>query len=193
MIATADVTSLRDELHALCGALPNRLGFFDALCEAMSNVVHHAYQDADPFGWQTLKDHWWMTADFEPRVATLRIAFMDQGIGIPRRLPRSGWSESLEGFLARIGGQNDDAGRIQAALQYGRSSTGNPGRGKGFHDMQLFVDGHPANWMRVLSGQGECMYREKRVQPIRHAQPIIGTIVEWSLVVPGTHEAHHDH
>jgi len=184
MIVPEDVTALRDQLHRLCGSVPNRLSFFDAISEAMSNVMHHAYKDPDPNGWPRLENYWWMTADFEPQTATLRIAFLDQGVGIPMRLPRSGLSEALVGILARLG-QNDDAARIEAALEYGRTSTGQPGRGKGFHDMQMFVDGEPSNWMRVLSGQGECIYRSKQVRPVRHAAPVVGTVVEWSLVVPG--------
>jgi hypothetical protein len=176
------VTLLRDELHALCGSVPNRLSFFDALCEAMNNVIHHAYQDPDPEEWPRIQNGWWMTADFDPLNHMLRIAFLDQGVGIPARLPRSGFSELIDGLLRRLG-RNDDAARIEAALQYGRSSTGKSNRGKGFHDMQLFVDGGPHNWMRVLSGFGECVYRDGSWYSTQHAEPVVGTIVEWSLVV----------
>jgi hypothetical protein len=153
------VTQLRDDLHALCGGVPNRLSFFDALCEAMNNVIHHAYQDPDLEEWPRIQNGWWMTADFDPRSHVLRIAFLDQGVGIPARLPRSGFSELIDGLLRGLG-RNDDAGRIEAALQYGRSSTGQSNRGKGFHDMQMFIDGNSHNWMRVLSGFGECVYRD---------------------------------
>lgn len=183
IIEPNDVTALRDQLHDLCGSVPNRLSFFDALSEAMSNVMHHAYQDDDPNGWPRLEGRWWMTADFDPSDATLRIAFLDQGVGIPMRLPRSGIAEWAAGIMADWG-RNDDAARIQAALQYGRTSTGQLGRGKGFHDMQMFVDGHPDNWMRVLSGQGQCIYRSGKVEPRSYEKAIVGTIVQWSLVVP---------
>lgn len=178
------VSQLRDELHVLCGSIPNRLSFFDALCEAMNNVIHHAYQDPDPHEWPRIQDGWWMTADFDPRNHMLRIAFLDQGVGIPARLPRSGFYELLDGILHRLGGRNDDAARIEAALQYGRSSTRQSNRGKGFHDMQMFVDGNPLNWMRVLSGYGECVYRDGSWNATQHTERVVGTIVEWSLVAP---------
>lgn len=174
---------MRDQLHDLCGAVPNRFGFFDALCEAMSNVVHHAYQDEDPNGLPRIPgNRWWMTADFDLDKHVLRIAFLDQGVGIPARLPRSGLGEALSGILSKLG-RNDDAARIDAALQYGRSSTGQPGRGKGFHDMEMFVDFNNDNWMRVLSGHGECVYRSGRFEPRRHELAVVGTIIEWSLVL----------
>src|SRR5262249_35876129 len=124
MINADDVRSMRDQLHELCGSVPNRLGFFDALCEAMRKVVHHAYEDEDPRGWPRLDGKkWWMTADYDHEKRTLRIAFLDLGVGIPVRLPRSGLGEAIGGLLAVLG-RNDDAARIEAALQYGRSSTG---------------------------------------------------------------------
>ncbi len=181
----ASVVQLRDELHTLCGSVPNSLNFFDALCEAMNNVIHHAYKDPDPDDWPRLHNRWWMTADFDPKNGQLRIAFLDQGVGIPARLPRSGLWEHLEGYMTQFfPGRNDDASRIQAALQYGRSSTGHQGRGQGFHDMQMFVDGSPHNWMRVLSGFGEVLYRDRQWVSTQHAEPVVGTIVEWSLLVP---------
>ena len=45
----------------------NRLAFFDALSEAMSNVMHHAYQDPDPNGWPTLPKSLVDDCRFRPR------------------------------------------------------------------------------------------------------------------------------
>ncbi|MBX9944419.1 MAG: hypothetical protein K2Y40_10095 [Reyranella sp.] len=177
------VTELRDELNELAGGLPKRLEFFGAVSEAMMNVVHHAYEEPDPNGWPRLDGYWWMTADYDPQLAMIRIAILDQGVGIPVRLPRSNLGERLDGLLARLG-VNDDAARISAALEYGRTSTGLAGRGKGFRDMQQFVDGDDRNWMRVLSGRGECLYAQHATRAENHDSAIVGTIIEWALIVP---------
>lgn len=182
LIDADSVTALRDELQLLC-RIPNRMGFFDALSEAMNNVSHHAYKNPDSRQWPRLENHWWMTADYDPGNSSLRVAFLDQGVGIPARLRLSGL-EAVEGLFTRFRLNSDDAGHIEVAMRYGRSSTGQEGRGRGFHDMQMFVDGDDRNWMRVLSGRGECVYRSKMIQRRQHQNAVIGTIVEWSLVVP---------
>jgi hypothetical protein len=48
----------------------------------------------------------------------------------------------------------------------------------------MFVDGNAENWMRVLSGHGECVYRSEQFVRQQHDVPVVGTIIEWSLVVP---------
>lgn len=181
-ITSADVSPFRDELMELSGANPDKNRFYDAVVEAMTNVVDHAYAFRRPEGWPILPKGWWLTAGYVPATRLLQVVFMDQGVGIPARLPRSSIWENIRGIQSAVG-LKDDAQRIEAALKYGRSSTKAKGRGKGFSDMQELVD-QTNGKLRVLSGRGECIYDNNGTKGKNHARPVVGTLIQWSLTVP---------
>ena len=81
----------------------------------------------------------------------LTIMFYDEGIGIPKSLPRT-YPEifrSLGGLL------NDDAQLIQAATKIKRSSTNKKNRGRGLKDIKDYVKSVNNGMLKILSQRGE--------------------------------------
>jgi len=178
------IPALRRELEQLVGRSlpPDHTVIYDAILEAMQNVVHHAYQDPDPRKLDRIDGAWWWTAAYDEKTADLQIVFLDQGAGIPIRLPNTEAGRFAVDFMKLLGIENDGV-RIRAALEYRRSSYGSrAGRGRGFNDIMRLVDAAPGSWLRVLSGSGECMYRQgMEIEATAHAAGMVGTIVQWNL------------
>jgi hypothetical protein len=180
-IAPEAASNFRDGLAKMIGkALPHHLATYDAIMEAVANVKDHAYTKPNPDNTSTIPDAWWVTASYEESKKLLQIVFLDQGLGIPATLPATA-GDILKAIVALKG--DTHSSRIEAALRYGRSSTGRQGRGRGFGDMMELVDAGSSNWLRVLSGKGECVYRDGKVHSTDYTVPISGTLVQWTLVV----------
>jgi anti-sigma regulatory factor (Ser/Thr protein kinase) len=173
--------AFRDALADMIGKrLPKHLATYEAIMEAVTNVKYHAYSKPNRDQSRVVQDSWWITASYEQSKKLLQIVFLDQGVGIPETLPKTAM-EILKSIIARNG--DTDSSRIEAALVYGRSSTGELGRGKGFGDMMALVDAVPSNYLRVLSGRGECVYQGGNLVSREYIRPISGTLVQWTLVI----------
>lgn len=180
-IAPVAAEKFRDALAAMIGkSLPQHLATYGAIMEAVANVKDHAYIRPDAENTKVLRDAWWVSASYEIEQKLLQIVFLDQGIGVPQTLPQT-VMEILKSIIPFKG--DTHSARIQAALQYGRSSTGKVGRGRGFGDMMELVDAKSTNWLRVLSGKGECVYEDGNLTTREHSVPIAGTLVQWTLAV----------
>jgi hypothetical protein len=178
---TAD--RFRASLEGMIGQpLGPRNRVYDAISEAMTNVAHHAYPTEITLWPEAPKNRWWLGGSWVPdeRIATVQI--YDHGVGIPRTLPKSRhWSEVLPIF-GRIDRERTDAGMIEAAMDYGRTSTGQIGRGKGLAQMAEWITAAGNGELRILSGRGALNYLPGK-RPVRRKLPVEfrGTLVEWKV------------
>ena len=149
------------------------------ITEAITNVIQHAYPDKG----KTDK-LWFMTGGFDTVTGELKIVFYDQGIGIPNSLPRTLGMEKLKKLLAQISRQDDDASRIHAAVEMGRTRTNKAGRGKGVSDMLDFIKQRAAGYISIMSQKGLYKYTKgakKAVKQDSLIHPISGTLIIWSV------------
>ena len=151
-----EAVALREAVESCIGeGLPSRRAMYRGVTEAMTNVHKHAYigpfVDATPI----IKDAWWIGGGFAPDQHRLRVLVYDQGIGIPATLPRRYALERVTDVLRGRGWHDNDAGRIAAAMELGRTRTGNPNQGRGLPDLQLFVNAADRATLRILSRRGE--------------------------------------
>ena len=167
------------------------LALFDALTEAVGNVMHHAYP-ADGTYITPHVGRWWMTGAVNRNAGRTAAAVYDQGTTIPVSLP--GWV-SYPGVRRRVIeacqrlGVTDpadaprwDGHAIKAAVEESATSTGLPGRGHGLAQMRQFVDVCESGRLRILSRNGEVVFRPNREPYINHhGAPICGTLVEWDV------------
>ena len=107
-------------------SVPNRRLLFAAVTEAMTNVVHHAYPRERRV--DGLKK-WWLSASRNVTKKEVSILIYDQGLSIPKTLPRN-FSERIREMLPD-GLSSDDARMIQAAHELSRSATREWNRGHG--------------------------------------------------------------
>lgn len=177
--ATAD--RFRKELESLIGqSIGPRASVYDALSEAMTNVAHHAYPREVTLWPAPLRSRWWLGGSWQPDTKVATVQMYDQGVGIPRTLPRSRhWTEVLP-ILGRIDRERTHAGMIEAAMDYGRTSTGEVGRGKGLAQMAEWISRAGKGSLSILSGRGALTYvpgerPERRHLPVEFR----GTLVEW--------------
>ena len=146
----------------------------------MTISVQHAYPD-DFVEESTLKDKlWWMSASINVRTKMLTIMFYDEGIGIPKSLPRT-YPEifrSLGGLL------NDDAQLIQAATKIKRSSTNKKNRGRGLKDIKDYVKSVNNGMLKILSQRGEYAYFSNEKEYIKNRNiPLCGTLIQWKVPI----------
>lgn len=152
------------------------------LTEAMTNSAQHAYTLPDygiiPEDWK----RWWMTGSYDRQIGSLRILILDLGNGIPATLKLSTLWDQISSYLSRLSAPND-ADRIDAAVQAGRSSTGNQGRGNGLDEIRKFIEQGPNGRLRILSGEGEVVYSSGDENPAKfvRALPFPGTLIEWEI------------
>lgn len=162
-----------------------RGSFFRALTEAMTNVSQHAYPDDWEVGpIKVIKKGWWMVGHVNKLRKELKMMIVDQGIGIPRSLPRN-YRDVLPAILAALKLQTDDGAMIHAAMELGRSRMGQTHRGKGLNDLKKIIELCQAGTLRILSKKGEYKYRVRDGKSVSivqdHTVPLNGTLVEWTI------------
>ncbi|MER8723539.1 hypothetical protein [Mesorhizobium sp. M1027] len=173
-------SDLLDHLSAIVGSIEAEKFIFDGLVEALNNVKHHAYPDNS--GWHGVSSGTWlMCGAYSERAKVLTAAVYDMGVGIPATLPRSGLWEQIKGILAAFGA-NDDSSMIAAAMQAGRTRTGQVERGKGLPIMMRLFD-HVRGHLRILSGHGEVRYTSGASEIGRIGRPLSlgGTLIQWQI------------
>jgi len=148
-----------------------------ALKEAMANTDEHAY--LDPTGLPVMKRRWWLSGYVEPQAHEMMIMLLDQGIGIPASLGITRF-QRIAAVLG-LAATPTDGNIIAAATELHRSSTGAPGRGKGFRDMKSFIDECDDGELRVLSDRGTFRYMKDGQMVSDEASSIGGTLIEWRV------------
>lgn len=159
--------------------------FFRGLTEAMTNVSQHAYPDDWDVGpIKVVKKGWWMLGHINKLRKELKIMIVDQGIGIPRSLPRT-HKDILPTLLAALKLEVSDGAMIHAAMEVGRSRMGQTHRGKGLNDLKQIIDVCKTGTLRILSKKGEYTYRVRNSLAIPivqgHESSLNGTLVEWTI------------
>ncbi|WP_169566782.1 hypothetical protein [Sneathiella limimaris] len=166
--------------------VPESSKLYSALIEAMTNAKHHAYPDDYEYKHPPLKLQWWMVGSFDKVKNNLTIVFFDQGIGIPRTIPRKNTREAIEFCLAKLGLKNNDASLIRAAMELNRSGTEQSNRGYGlYRNIRNYADSMPEGNFRVLSGKGEYRYSPHN-DAFKNGEYLLtlnsdigGTLIQW--------------
>lgn len=162
---------------------------YQGIIESMANCVEHAYKPHAEVT-RSMPDNpgWWVFQQVRDRV--LYVVVCDLGIGVRRSLPLTlagehGLYKKLMHLVRRTKG--DDNRALLAAMEYGRTSTGEKQRGKGMRNAHKVVDdlGRGSFW--AMSDRGCYVYNKElpehsgsqRTVRLRHS--IEGTILGWSL------------
>ena len=171
----------------------------EAIMEAVTNTVHHAYKNADLCVPHTVKS-WWLVAALHKEDGDqrkLEVAVYDQGASIPRTLPSwdrypfyvRKWKEFIETIGVLEDGASPDDARydgdaIRLALEVGRSSTEEQFRGKGLNQIVSALDFCSAGTVVIYSRQGEfTLSKHSGLKSASRETPLTGTMVIWSLVL----------
>jgi hypothetical protein len=169
---------LRIDVEKIVGKGISRHHLFEGLSEAITNVIQHAY----PPSMSSIGKQWWLSASFDRNRRNLHVMFYDQGVGIPNTLPTSHLFESMKALFSRW----SDSEKIQAAMEYGRSSVGEPQRGKGLQNLLEFARVYDEGRLSIYSRNG--LYRvehtrDNKIETIKrdHKRSIGGTLIEWSV------------
>lgn len=176
-----DARSLIVRLRALAGGdLGPRPTVYTAVAEALANVGHAYPSWFSTWPYRTAKQ-WWASGFWEPSTSTVGIQLYDQGAGIPLTLPKQTHYPRL---LRALDPEASPSGLIKAALQYGRTSTGKEGRGRGLSEMADWIEITRSGFLRIISGAGEVTYRPGRSIIGRNFDaPFCGTLVEWQVQI----------
>lgn len=146
------------------------------LGEAMTNAIHHAYDDIrqDGLGYKGSSD-WWMFS--QEKDGYLSVVFCDLGIGIPTTLPlkRPGIWQKL---IMRIPTPTD-GDCIREAIIEGRTRTGLSGRGYGLGNIVDVVENIPNGIVNVYSNKGRYDSRKNTQYPSDYTDSIFGTLISW--------------
>jgi len=161
---------------------------YSVVMEAMENAVQHAYPANGEFEFSHV-GRWWMTAAIDVADRTLTLAVFDQGLSIPVSLPTSESFKPIERIYHRLfkavynhRDTTHDGAIIKAAMKVGQSRTGQSHRGKGLPTMQRFIDDCVDGSLRIVSRNGEYLYRRRAAsKTLRHDTTIGGTLIEWSV------------
>ena len=159
-------------------ALPMINGLLGGLAEAMSNAVHHAYDDVrnDKLNYNELRD-WWMFS--QAKDGYLSVVFCDLGVGIPTTLPLN-MPKAFERLILRKPTPTD-ADCIREAINEGRSQTGLPGRGHGLGNIIEVVENIPGGTAVVCSNRGRYDSRDGVPMLIDYNESILGTVIYWQV------------
>ena len=171
-------------LEAYEGRLAENLtsDLYAGIVEAMTNTVHHAY--AGHKGKELRRfigRHWWALS--QERDGELTVAICDLGIGIPRSLPRSATftSSAVRSVWKTLGLDRSDASAIKVALELGRTSTGQKGRGRGLSEIVEAADLSEGGRVLISSNKGVFVSTGGKSYAHNHSHAILGTLIHWSV------------
>jgi hypothetical protein len=192
---TADAGEIAGLIDALKGLYPGAVDpsveggmthLYGAMIEAVGNVCGHAYP---PRSSSSTVDRWWMTGAVDTARRRTTAVIFDQGVSIPGSLPNwgryAGVTRRLLAALKFVPNSNDhrhDGDAISVAVDESVSSTGEAYRGQGLSQMKHFVDLCRDGYLRIMSRNGEVIFRPG-TNPIvtTHSASIGGTLIEWNV------------
>ena len=167
-------------------SLPKRRKLYAAVAEAMTNVVHHAYQNEVQS--HTVRPNWWLSASHNVEAGEIRILLYDQGTGIPQTLPKRFPEKILQ--ILPDGLLSTDAEMIRVAHDLKRTASGKRHRG---HGLQRDVRGYVelvecVSAYRVTSLRGQYSWEkgpdgQPQESTHNHRRPLPGTLIEWRLTL----------
>ncbi len=154
--------TLMEKMSPVIDSHYNESLLYDALSEAMTNVLHHAYPiDSDVFD-SDLKNRWWLSGSFDKNTKIMTVLLYDQGVGIPATLPnRKDWYDNVVRSLKEKKYSILNQGKlIQAAVKDGRSVTREGHRGKGLKQVLKFSSDSRFGRLHIISRKGEYFFSE---------------------------------
>lgn len=160
------------------------------LSEAITNVSHHAYPEG--FDCNGNDKNWYLTGSLNTQSKMLKIAFYDQGIGIPRSLPTSKIYEKVLKILSSLpqGERKLHTTLLEAAVQIDRTSTGANDRGKGLPDLLQFIKQRKDGYLSILSLKGLYKYSiengVEKTKTFPFETELSGTLIIWSVKLQET-------
>ena len=177
---------LKKSLQKLIGEKVPKWPFMHSgLSEAITNVSHHAYPAN--IGVNRNDKNWYLTGSLNKDLNILKIAFYDQGIGIPKSLPTS---KIWEKILKLISSISQDERKLhttllKAAVEIDRTSTEVNDRGKGLQDLLEFIKQRGDGYLSILSLKGLYKYSiingEEKVKTFPFGTELPGTLIIWSV------------
>ena len=165
-------------------SVPKRRRLYAAVAEAMTNVVHHAYQDRTG----TTRPNWWLSASHNVQAGEIRILLYDQGAGIPATLPKK-FGDRVRQILPK-GLLSTDAEMIRAAHDLTKTASGQKHRGHGLQrDVRRYVEAiECTSAYRVTSSHGQYSWKRgpdgrPEESTYNFRRPLFGTLIEWRLTL----------
>jgi hypothetical protein len=176
-----DARELLARIEALTGrSMRSRPAAYAAIAEALANVFH-AYPEWFTTWPYPRTNRWWASGFWNASGNRIGLQLYDRGAGIPATLPKQTYYWRVLRFLEP---ERTAAGLIEAALAYGRTSTGQPGRGRGLAEMADWIEHTGTGFLRILSGGGQVTYRAGgAVEKRNHDVAFRGTLVEWEVTL----------
>lgn len=200
------IARLVDDLRPLCPD-PDGTGaeslfhLYGAMLEAILNVVSHAYPDGGTYEFQPVR-RWWMTGAVDRSAGSITTVIFDQGVTIPVSLPRWHRYAAVQQRITVAMGQllntmlgsslgiptasdvRSDAFAIAAAVEESVSSTEQANRGTGLAQMREFVNQCRRGRLRIISRNGEVVFRPGVSPALRQFDVSIGgTLIELSVIL----------
>jgi hypothetical protein len=155
-----------------------------AITEAMLNCVQHAYPK------ESVKTHpgrnrWWLSGTYNRKTKNLTIMFCDLGVGIPETVTKLYLLEKIRAAVSLLPGVSPDDGQmIMAAMELGRTRTGEQGRGKGLNDLRKFIDHAGNGELKIFSKKGIYTYFANGTEKAENRQYSIGgTLIKWRVPI----------
>ncbi|MEM5512023.1 hypothetical protein WNY79_03870 [Pseudoalteromonas sp. AS84] len=177
---------LKAEISKLVGAKVDKWTILHSgLTEAVTNVTHHAY----PGSKSCEEKSWYLTGSFNKSTNEMKIAFYDQGVGIPNSLPASEIWEKVLTYFTKLNipsvEHKKHARLLEAAVSIDRTSTMQTDRGKGLQDLLEFIRERKAGYLSILSYHGlyKCWIDKGKEQSktISMERPLNGTLIVWNV------------
>ncbi|WP_290262867.1 hypothetical protein [Simiduia curdlanivorans] len=185
-------TRLKSDLQSIIGDSIEKWTFLHSgLSEAVTNVTHHAYPQ--PASFLSRDRNWYLTGAFSSRTNELKVVFYDQGVGIPKSLPKSKMWERAIGYIAELGvdfaDRHADSVLLKAAVEMSRTRTDDEDRGKGLQDLLQFIRMYRDGYLSILSRRGlykfSCENGTEKIKSDRFEYPIEGTLIIWRVQLKG--------
>jgi len=150
-----------------------------ALIEAVSNTIEHAYSVPPPYAFMSRRS--WLGGYVNPAKREFLLMVLDHGAGIPATLDAT----LIERFirLSRFKAPTpQDCELIQYASELRRTSTLQPGRGKGFENMKSFVRACDDGELRVNSRCGQYIFKSDGSEVGSElSKSLGGTMIQWRI------------
>lgn len=183
-----DIANALEELGIIDRLFVRREHVYEALLEAVTNTVAHAYRKkiAQHIGnrYPTSHSKWWFASCYDDNRDEVRLFIYDQGVGIPATLPYSKVWPWVVRVLKRLftGAVYKDSELIRAAVETRETSTKETHHGRGLAVIIRVPDEAKGGQVRIFSGKGNLTYRFG--EPISTSDErlhIGGTLIEWRI------------
>lgn len=178
---SADTSGFRDLMQTYQHTLdtPIRMGLYDSMTEAVTNCIHHAYDDENHLLNAQSEKKWWMFA--EHRNDKLTVVICDLGIGIAGSLKQK--PEFSDIMRKWISYRRVDKRLLGSAVGSSRTRTRLPHRGKGLPEMLEFVRGSTNGGLLIhCNHAGFGFDAANHIEALTFfPQPLYGTLVQWGL------------